>query len=49
MIKRYAHELLAVMLITLLTVVAEAEGTPTAIWLLETGLALAVFITGLER
>lgn len=49
MIKRYAHEILALMLVVLLTLVGEAEGTPTAIFLLEVGLAVAVGILGLSR
>lgn len=49
MVKSYIQVYLALALITLLTLVAEAEGTPMAIWLVETGLALAIGILGVER
>lgn len=49
MVKPYIQLYLALALITLLTLVAEAEGTPTAIFLLEVGLAVAIGILGLSR
>ena len=49
MVKPYIQLYLALALITLLTLVAEAEGTPTAILLLEAGLAAAIGVLGLPR